>query len=328
MTATDTLTDRYVTATVRELDEGQRADVERELRATIEDMVEARVEAGADTAAAEREVLVELGDPIRLAAGYTGRSLHLIGPTLYPEWRRLVTLLVTVVTPIAAVGTLVVRLFVDDVATDGAGPAFGSAALAGLTTALHVVFWTTLVFAVLERTQPGKGVMGWTPDQLPAAPDARRSVTRSETVGSLVALLVMGLALVWQQVASPVRVRGESVPVLDPELWSGWLPALLALFLAQGVLVVTVHRAGRWTWGSAGVGALLDVATAALLVVLLQADRLFDGRFLDALVAGGWQTAPRDLTVGVTLGVVVVTVWDQVETVRRLRRTHRAAVTA
>ncbi|MGG5257392.1 permease prefix domain 1-containing protein [Phycicoccus avicenniae] len=317
-----TLTDRYVSATVRELAQDQREDVDRELRGTIEDMVEARLDAGSasDREAAEHDVLVELGDPIRLAAGYTGRPLHLIGPALYPEWRRLVTVLLAVVVPIAAVGTLVVRLFVDDVATDGVGPAFGSAALAGLSTALHIAFWTTLVFAILERTQPGKGVMGWTPEQLPDAPDSRRSVSRGETVGSLVALLVMVLALVWQQVSSPVRLRGEEVPVLDPDLWTGWLPVLLALLVAQAVLVVAVHRAGRWTWGSAGVGGLLDVATAALLVWLLQTDRFFDGRFLDALVDGGWVNAPRDLTVGVTLGVLVVTVWDQVETVRRLRR--------
>ncbi|QIM20497.1 hypothetical protein G7075_03995 [Phycicoccus sp. HDW14] len=317
-----TLTDRYVSATVRELAEDQRDDVDRELRGTIEDMVDARLEAGAapDRDRAEHDVLVELGDPIRLAAGYSGRPLHLIGPALYPEWRRLVVLLVSVVSPIAAVGTLVVRLFVDDVATDGVGPAFGSAALAGLTTALHAVFWTTLVFAVIERSQPGKGVLGWTPDQLPEAPASRRAVGRTETVGSLVTLLVMVLALVWQQTSSPVRVGGEAVPVLDPALWSGWLPVLLALLLAQGVLVVAVFRARRWTPGSAGVGALLDVATAGLLVWLLQTDRFFDARFVDALVGGGWTNAARDLTVGVTLGVLVVTLWDQVETWRRLRR--------
>lgn len=316
------LTDRYVSATVRELAQEQREDVDRELRGTIEDMVEARLDAGAapDREAAEHDVLVELGDPIRLAAGYTGRPLHLIGPALYPEWRRLVTVLLAVVVPIAAVGTLVVRLFVDDVASDGVGPAFGGAALTGLTTALHVVFWTTLVFAVLERTQPGRGVLGWTPEQLPEAPDSRRSVTRSETVGSLVALLVMALALIWQQVSSPVRLRGEEVPVLDPALWTGWLPVLLALLVAQAVLVVAVHRAGRWSIPSAVVGGLLDLATAALLVWLLQTDRFLDDRFLEALAGGGWHTADRDLTLALTLGVVVVTVWDQVETWRRLRR--------
>ncbi|QKE84327.1 hypothetical protein [Arthrobacter sp. NEB 688] len=315
-----TLTDRYVTATVRELAPDQRDDVDRELRGTIEDMVEARLDAGptADRDEVERAVLVELGDPMRLAAGYSGRPLHLIGPTVYPEWRRLVVLLVSVVVPLAAVGTLVVRLFTDDVAADGVGPAFGGAALAGLTTAFHVVFWTTLVFAILERTQPDTGVMGWTPDQLPEAPVSRRSVGRSETVLSVVALVVMALALVWQRTSSPVRVRGEAVPVLDPALWSGWLPLLLGLLAAHAALALVAFRARRWTWPTVAVGVALDVAVAALLVGLAQTDRLFAPGFVEALVDGGWATAGRDLRVATVLGVLVVTLWDQVETGRRM----------
>ena len=77
---TSSLTDRYVSATVRSLDDEQRAEVERELRTTIEDMIDGRLQAGAPSRPdAEREVLVELGDPVRLAAGYSGRPLYLIG---------------------------------------------------------------------------------------------------------------------------------------------------------------------------------------------------------------------------------------------------------
>ncbi len=314
-----TLTDRYVVATVRDLDPDQRDDVERELRATIADMVEARLDGGAEPADAERAVLVELGDPMRLASGYTGRPLHLIGPVLYPEWRRLLTLLLVTVVPIATVLTLVVRLFTDDIAGRGVGPAFGAAALTGLTTALHVAFWTTVVYALVERGRQARGVMPWTPEQLPEDGASRRSVTRGETLGALAALLVIGLALVWQQTSSPVRSGGAVVPVLDPALWSGWLPLVLALLGGQGVLLLLVHRAGRWTWGAAGAGAALDVALAAVLVWLAQGDRLFDPTFLDVLVEGGWATAARDLPLAVTLGVLLVTVWDQVETVRRLR---------
>lgn len=316
---TSSLTDRYVTATVRSLDDEQRDEVERELRTTIEDMIDGRLEAGASSRPeAEREVLVELGDPVRLAAGYSGRPLHLIGPALYPDWRRVVTLLLSTVVPIAAVLTVVVRLFTDDVAADGVGPAFASGAGTALWTALHVTFWTTLAFAVLERAQPGRSVLGWTPEQLPDSTEGRRSVARNELIGSLVALLLMALALVWQQTSSPVRVDGAAVPVLDPALWSSWLPVLLALLSAQGVVVVVAYRHGRWTGATVGANAALDVVTAAILIWLAQTDQLFDPRFVAALVEGGWTNAARDLTLAVTLGVLVVTVWDQVETVRRM----------
>ena len=90
------LTDRYVTATVRDLDDEQRAEVERELRTTIEDMIDGRLQAGAPSRPeAERAVLAELGDPVRLAAGYSGRPLYLIGRGVYPQWRRVMTVLLT-----------------------------------------------------------------------------------------------------------------------------------------------------------------------------------------------------------------------------------------
>jgi hypothetical protein len=242
------LTDRYVHVTVRNLDEGQRHDVEQELRGTIEDMVDARLDAGAAASRddAERAVLVELGDPMRLAAEYTGRPLHLIGPAIYPEWRRLVTLLLWTVVPVVTVINLVLRLFVDDLASEGVGAAFASSAGLGLQVALHVVFWTTLVYALVERSQPGKAVIAWDPDQLPE--DDGRSVGIGETVSSVVMLLLVGLALIWQQTNSPLEVDGESVPVLDPALWSGWIPFLLGVVVAQIVVALAVFRARRWTW--------------------------------------------------------------------------------
>ena len=188
---------------------------------------------------------LELGDPMRLAAGYTGRPLHLIGPAIFPEWRRLVTLLLWTVVPVVTLINLVLRLFIDDLASEGVGAAFASSAGLGLQVALHVVFWTTLVYALVERSQPGKALIAWDPDQLPE--DDRRSVGIGETVSSVVMLLLVGLALIWQQTNSPLEVDGESVPVLDPALWSGWIPFLLGVVVAQIVVALAVFRARRWT---------------------------------------------------------------------------------
>jgi hypothetical protein len=63
-----TLTDRYVHEVVRRIPVDQRDDVAAELRTTIADTVDAR-----DSGDAERDVLTEMGDPIRLGTP-TGRS--------------------------------------------------------------------------------------------------------------------------------------------------------------------------------------------------------------------------------------------------------------
>ena len=324
---TASLTDRYVAATVRGLDETQRPEVERELLATIEDMIDARLEAGAPTRRdAEQAVLVELGDPVRLAAGYSGRPLHLIGPGVYPEWLRLVRVLLAVVVPISVVGTLVARLFVEDLATTNVGSLVGSSIALALTVALHVVFWTTLVFVVLERTGHGS-LDTWTPEQLPDTSGTGR-VGFGETAASVVFLVLVALALVWQQTSSPVTSAGEVVPVLDPALWSGWIPWLLVVLLAQAVLAIVVFRHGRWTPRLAAVSVLLDLAFAVPLLLLLRSGDLFNEAFVDTLVAEGWADAERDLTTSTAVGVLVVLVWSIIETVRSARAGGREPAVA
>ena len=83
MTSTATLTDRYVDAAMRTVPEAQRADLAAELRASIDDQIEARIEQGEQQGDAERAVLIELGDPDRLAAQYTDRPLWLVGPRYF-----------------------------------------------------------------------------------------------------------------------------------------------------------------------------------------------------------------------------------------------------
>ena len=101
-----TLTDRYVWAVQRSLPERQRHDIDRELRGTIADTIDGKIEGGTKPAVAEREVIAELGDPYRLAAGFADRPLHLIGPALFPDYVRLLKVLYVIVLPIAAAGIL------------------------------------------------------------------------------------------------------------------------------------------------------------------------------------------------------------------------------
>jgi hypothetical protein len=96
------LTDRYVQATLRRLPARQRTDIERELRASIADAVDDRVDDGGDTAAAEVAALTHLGDPARLAAGYADRPLQLIGPAVFLDYTRLLTTLLVAVVPVVA----------------------------------------------------------------------------------------------------------------------------------------------------------------------------------------------------------------------------------
>lgn len=102
-----TLTERYIAATAASLPAESQQDVRAELGVSIADAVEARIEQGEDPAAAERAVLIELGDPAVLAAGYADRPLHLIGPRYYLTWWRLLKALLIIV-PLCALGGVAV----------------------------------------------------------------------------------------------------------------------------------------------------------------------------------------------------------------------------
>ena len=147
-------------------------------------------------------------------------------------------------------------------------------------------------------------------------------------MASVVFLVLVALALVWQQTSSPVTSDGESVPVLDPALWSGWIPWLLLVLAAQAVVAVLVYRRGRWSRGLALANIALDLAFAVPLLLLLRAGSLFNPAFVDVLVEGGWADAERDLNLSTAIGVVVVLVWSVVETLRNLRAAARRPAVA
>ena len=157
-----TLTERYISATIRSLRPDAQEDVRAELAASIADAVEARLEQGEEPESAEREVLTGLGDPAVLAAGYADRPLHLLGPRYYLTWRRLLILLLWIVPPVALVGVgLSQALIGADV-----GTIIGQAIGVAISAAVHVTFWTTLVFVILERTGTDTGER-WSVDDLP-----------------------------------------------------------------------------------------------------------------------------------------------------------------
>jgi len=133
------------------------------------------------------------------------------------------------------------------------------------------------------------------------------------------------MAILWQQTSSQVTTGGDSVPVLDPALWSGVLPLVLLVLAGQVVVNVAAYRRGRWSLGLAAAEVALDVAFAVPVLMLLWAGTLFNPVFIDVLVDGGWANAERDLTATTAIGVGVVLVWSVVEALRRSTRARAQA---
>jgi hypothetical protein len=319
MTTTATLTDRYVHAVLRSVPEARRDEIGRELRSSIDDMVEARTAAGETEPDAERAVLTELGDPGALAAQYADRSLHLIGPRYFlTYWRLLLRLLVWIPATVGVV-VLVVRLFADD----GLGVSIGSGVGVAIQVAFQVMFWTTLAFAILDRLDVDAKLPAWTVDDLPEAPE-ERDITFVDTVASIVFLVVFLVALVGQTFRTWVQgPDGDDVAVLDPDLWSGWLPWLVGVLVVNVGLEVWKYRVGRWTWPVVAATTVVSAAFALPVAWLASQDRLLNPAFVDAL--GMSATVLDYVNLGIVVGAVLVVVAELADASWKAYRSTPAA---
>lgn len=311
------LTDRYVAAVLGGVPGPQRAELEPEIRALVADAIEARADS-ADLApdVAERAALSELGDPALLAARYGDGPRYLIGPVVYPEWRRLVTLLVTILVPVIATVTLAGSI----IGGASVGGAIVSAGGSAVMVALQTVFWITLVFAVIERTTGSNlAPRAWTPDALPELPsDGQMSWVE---VGATVVVNVLVIAaLLWVQLQPPISIDGQAYPLFDPALWSFWLPWFLAVTVLELAFTIVLYLRRRWTWTFAIANAVLGAAFAIPAVYLLQNGLLFNPEIVAAINA----EAPGDwlrLTTLITGIVVVIIVgWDAIDGFLKARR--------
>ena len=308
MTTTSTLTERYIDATIRSLAPELQDDVRAELEASIADAVDARLEQGESPTAAERAVLTGLGDPGILAAGYADRPLQLIGPKYYLVWWRLLKLLLIIV-PICAFGGVMLGQLIDGAPT---GEIIGTAVVAALGSIVHVGFWVTLVFFILERTGADTGVK-WNVDQLPEP--TQNGAGRADAIASLI-FLVLGVgAVLWDAFIGFFPTGGAPIAILNPALWPWGITFFFALFAAEALLAVVVYAQRRWTVGAAVVNTLLAVVFAAWSLTLLVRGELLNPEFLSHVFTdnGVTEETMRILTVITGFGLVAFPLWDIVD---------------
>jgi hypothetical protein len=319
------LTDRYLAATLLGIPDAQRADVDRELRSSIVDAIDDRIKAGEDRAAAEKAVLEGLGNPMSLAASYSGRPLYLIGPDMFPAYRHILVMLVGIVVPVVAVIQTAVGI--------GGGAEYLDALLGGLAAAftigVQLAFWITVTFVILERAEFAREARSeiagatsrWTVDQLPDTAEDR--VTIGEVAGELfTTLLTIGGLFFLRDLTWSIDAEGAEVSVLNPDLSAFWLPALIIALVAVAGLWVVVYLVGRWTVGLAAAFAVLEVAFALPVIVLALGGELVNPAFAEEI---GWPpladgNGPAMLSLAA--GVLLVAAWEIFGAVRRALRTR------
>lgn len=322
-TVESSLEERYIWQVERRLPESMRADVGEELRGTIADMAAAR---GGSTEAV-REALSELGDPRALADGYAPRHRYLIGPSFYEPYLQILKLVLTIVVPLVLAVQLVVGLWspeanVIETVVESVGQAIG--------TGIQIFFWMTIVFAFIERVAPGDagvpaGFSNWQVDDLPPVP-AKRQITAVDSVIGIVLLIFAAVAIFWQQFRSVFNNTDGAVPLLHPDLWSGWIPAFMVLLVLGIVMEIWKYLAGHWRMRIVVANALLDVVTMAFVVLLAATQPMVNPEFAAAYenVAGA-PLSERVIELIVVGGTLIIGIWDIVDSSIKHRSSSQRA---
>lgn len=309
------LTQRYIAATVTNIPAAAQDDVRAELETAITDAVEARVERGEAREAAERAVLTDLGDPAILAARYADRRLHLIGPRYYLTWWRLLKLLLLIV-PLCVIGGVALG---QALSAAPIGTVLAEAIVAGLGSVVHVCFWVTLVFVILEHTGTDTGVR-WDLDQLPE--EHRTGTGRVDLIVGLLLLAFAAGATLWDRFLGLAHLDGQTVTVLHLNLWP-WLLTLIAL---QVVFTVVLYLRRRWSTTFAVVNTALAVLFVSLVLTALGRGFLFNPEFVTTfqLTSGVDDDTMRILAVLAGFGAVAFAIWSVVDGWLSRRRDARA----
>lgn len=270
-----TWVDRYLNAVANYLPEENREDITQELKISLYEQLEDKSEElGRELNEEEQQAyLKQLGHPMKVAAGYAPQQ-YLIGPALYPYYKHILKLVISIVIAVQ-VGLTVVTIFA------------GNEAMSEMPGLLSRLFYAVILavgcttggFIIAEYT--GEKIdwfENWNPSSLPAFPDLR--IDRTDNIFNLV-FETIGL-LWWNNVVDFTNAMSVDDSVWNIGLADGWAvfywPVNIILI---GAIVLHVHHLffEYWNLPKAGIEIVLDLASLAVLYFLLQIDPLivFDG---------------------------------------------------
>lgn len=244
--------DRYVYEVGRHLPSKNREDIQMELRSLLQDMVDEQT-ADSSTSPSTKvvaEILREFGSPEAIAARYRPEQV-LIGAQLFPYYKLVITIVLTIVAVVHLFGVLYVLW-------QGQTADLGSSLLSSLfsfgRTAFVNLGLITAVFAIVERVEGGelaleqKKTADWDPYQLPPVKDPDRIDRFEMIIGIMFAALFIVAFNFFFDVIGFIDFTGEDrgiIPLLATE-FRQQVPWLTASWILDSLLKVVVLAQGRW----------------------------------------------------------------------------------
>jgi hypothetical protein len=275
------LIDKYIAEVGKHLPRKNRADIEAEIRSTLEDMLDERTQdKGPANEATVMELLKEYGAPREVAATYKTHQ-YLIGPRMFPIFEFVIRIVFAVVLGVSLLG-----LGVALTKTGFSGSEFASALwewFTGLLGGLIAAFGNVvLVFTIIERTpiadKYDKDFNEWDPEELKREPDPDK-IDLPDHIATII-FTVLGLVVL--NLYPNLFVIGfvkdgswVSMPILT-DVFFRYLPWINVMGLLQIAFHAFMLRQRDWKPVTRILGIVMDIAGMVLAVIILRTPGIFD----------------------------------------------------
>lgn len=311
------LIERYIEAVVRYLPPRQRSGIIVELRSLIEDMLRQRTGDRAPVQADVEAVLLELGNPRRLADSYRGPARSLISPAFF----ELYWLVLRIV--LAATGGGILLATALEMAANPPDNAWMAVAriLGSLYNALIGAFGiVTLIFALNDRfndqgrEQIEKLSEKWHPSQLPPRTVSNLVIKRADPIAAIVIMVIAMIVINVNIELIGIYFVADGTMTITPllsEFFAVFLPWLnLSIGLAiiiEGIKLIT----GRWTMPLV-VGSLVQKTLGLVITLQMFADtKIFNPGFfneINRIFRAVATPLPADLPARICQVIVIVAI--------------------
>jgi uncharacterized membrane-anchored protein len=266
------LIDRYVHAVSRQLPRKIREDVEMELRSSLEDSLEARSEGVTGDALKAHTValLKEMGSPDEMATSYQPGSQYLIGPELFPTYKLVTRIVLTVFSILVLVG---VAMGLRAIATtDVNWFDWFEFVMEGLntliTSGVFAFGLVTLIFALIQRFGNAKEFQpeAWDPSKLPAVTDEdviKRGPGLEKIIGGVIFLALLNIFPHWIGMFTTMGENGRFIPLLG-ENFTLYLPTINVILVGSIALGILLALQKRWNVLTRTIDVVLGLSTMYL----------------------------------------------------------------
>ncbi len=287
---------RYVYAVVKWLPSKKRDDIGKELESSIYDTLEARY--GKKEVYSEEEisdVLTKLGNPLKVASGYTWMSDRLISPELLQIYFPL-TLIICGAVCLGLAVSFLVGIFIPGITLGRFLMGFVELIPSMLFAIAAVVGINTIIFALIEHKVPGYKIKPqldkhkkeaakdgkWSPSDLPPVPTKRQKVSLAEPIaGICFTIIVIVLFNMFPHKIgiyyTPQNGSGwEFVPLFSDQALKTFLPLWNIVWAVSLVFHISLLIKLRWTLPLRIFDIIMAFLNIAVLAAMIKGPELID----------------------------------------------------